>query len=73
MSATNAGYSTCPVCRRNWLVTPMDDCLLPVCGCFGSDTSERNFARPCESCGIEHFRTCTLRPQEAGEPKEQKP
>ena len=50
----NAGMSTCPVCERSWLVTPANDCLLPACGCFGSDTSEKNPRRPCEACGLKH-------------------
>lgn len=51
---TDAGESTCPICGRVWTVTPLDDCLMPSCGCFGSDTSADNPARPCESCGIAH-------------------
>lgn len=55
----NAGYSTCPICGRHWLVTPWDDCLLPVCGCYGSDTSENNKYRPCNSCGLHHAYNCS--------------
>ena len=54
----NEGESTCPICGKEWLVTPMEDCMLPSCGCFGSDTSRTNLGRPCEPCGILHFYTC---------------
>ena len=54
----NAGYSICPICKRKWLVTMFDDCLLPACGCYGDDTSANNPNRPCESCGIKHALSC---------------
>lgn len=57
-SELNAGYSTCPICGRYWLVTPNSDCLLPACGCFGADTSEKNPLRPCSLCGMEHATKC---------------
>jgi hypothetical protein len=50
----NAGGSTCPICKRTWLVTPWDDCFLPSCGCYGTDASTGD--RPCESCGMAHRR-----------------
>ena len=54
----NAGYSKCPICGIEWLVTRSNDCLLPSCGCFGHDTSERNKNRPCFSCGLKHAMNC---------------
>ena len=54
----NAGMSKCPVCKREWLVTPLDDCMLPACGCYGHDTSENNPNRICHSCGMNHTKTC---------------
>lgn len=54
----NSGYSTCPICEKHWLVTPLRDCCLPACGCYGEDTSENNPARPCEHCGIYHAMNC---------------
>jgi hypothetical protein len=53
-----AGTSTCPTCDRTWTVTPSDDCMVPACGCFGSDTSADNLTRPCDSCGTRHAWTC---------------
>jgi hypothetical protein len=50
----DAGESTCPMCRVTWLVTPQTDCLVPACGCFGTDTSASNPNRPCEPCGLAH-------------------
>lgn len=50
----NAGTSICPVCLRHWLVSPLDDCMLPTCGCFGKDVGASNGARPCERCGMWH-------------------
>ena len=58
MSEPNAGMSKCPVCGKEWLVTPGNDCLLPACGCFGSDTSAANPNRICEPCGMHHFANC---------------
>lgn len=54
------GKSACPICSREWTVTPLDDCLLPICGCYGSDTSADNPYRPCQDCGIKHAETCGL-------------
>jgi len=54
----DAGYSTCPICNRDWHVKLFDDCLLPACGCYGDDTSANNPNRPCESCGIRHAMNC---------------
>jgi hypothetical protein len=59
-----AGQSKCPICGKVWAVTPLDDCFLPACGCYGSDTSRENPARPCESCGLQHALTCA-KPKEA--------
>jgi len=56
----NAGMSKCPVCEREWLVTPFDDCMLPACGCFGTDTSSGNPNRICHNCGMAHARTCNI-------------
>lgn len=50
----DAGISNCPICGRQWRVTPTDDCLMPECGCFGEDVTAKNPHRPCERCGIEH-------------------
>lgn len=54
----DAGWSTCPECGTRWLVTPLRDCLLPACGCFGSDTGPTNPGRPCHSCGMSHVLAC---------------
>jgi hypothetical protein len=54
----DAGWSTCPICARTWLVTPVVDCMLPACGCYGHDTSRHNPIRPCEPCGLAHARAC---------------
>lgn len=56
--ALDAGASTCPICQREWTVTPWDDCLVPACGCYGDDTSAANPARPCEPCGMNHAWAC---------------
>lgn len=63
----NAGMSTCPLCQRRWLVTPAADCLLPACGCFGTDTTASNPHRPCHSCGLSHALACSKTP-EIGDP-----
>lgn len=72
MSGQDAGMSTCPLCLREWLVTPWSDCMLPACGCFGSDTSAANPSRPCEPCGITHAWTCPHMPErnDPGNPDE---
>jgi hypothetical protein len=57
----NAGYSTCPMCGRNWLVTPAADCLVPACGCYGDDTGPTNPRRPCHPCGLNHALACINR------------
>jgi hypothetical protein len=54
----HAGASTCPICSRLWIVTPHDDCCLPACDCYGSDTSAANPNRPCYSCGVGHAWSC---------------
>jgi hypothetical protein len=54
LDVINAGVSKCPICGREWLVTPMDDCMLPACGCYGSDTGPDNPNRPCHRCGTIH-------------------
>lgn len=56
----DAGFSTCPLCQHRWLVTVVEDCFLPRCGCFGFDTSAANPNRPCEPCGLLHARMCEL-------------
>ena len=58
MKQNSAGYSTCPICGRYWLVTPEDDCLQPACGCYGYDTNEENKYRVCHKCGIKHAMNC---------------
>lgn len=55
----DAGRSTCPICEREWLVTPFDDCMVPACGCYGNDTSAANPARPCDTCGTRHAWSCS--------------
>ena len=62
----HAGPSKCPICGRRWLVTPRDDCMLPVCGCFGEDTSAENPNRPCEPCGLHHAWNCEKMPTVGG-------
>ncbi len=57
-SAVNAGMSTCPICERAWLVTPLDDCLVPSCGHYGDDPGASNPDRPCHSCGLSHALEC---------------
>ena len=54
----DGGESTCPICFHTWTVTPLDDCLVPACGCFGDDVSPANPYRPCWQCGVEHVDTC---------------
>lgn len=46
------------MCNRTWLVTDVDDCMMPACGCYGTDSSEANPARPCERCAVAHTWTC---------------
>ena len=62
----NKGMSTCPICRKTWLVTPREDCLLPACGCYGNDTEATNQSRPCENCGMAHAFSCR-RPRAAND------
>jgi len=52
------GWSTCPICGTKWLVTMEKDCMLPACGCYGDDVSEKNPNRTCERCGINHALNC---------------
>jgi len=54
----DGGYSTCPICKRYWRITMFDDCMLPACGCYGSDVSVKNPNRICESCGMKHVHSC---------------
>lgn len=56
----DAGHSTCPMCGRHWLVTPDDDCMIPACGCYGTDTGAQNPDRPCQACGLLHAWNCEL-------------
>ncbi len=58
MITPNAGMSTCPICHKSWLVTPFADCLMPACGCYGHDVSEKNHSRLCQNCGIQHVLHC---------------
>lgn len=60
----DADRSTCPICGRAWKVWLGDDCLLPLCGCFGHDASEANPNRPCEACGTAHAVSCHKMPPE---------
>lgn len=62
MPVLDAGVSQCPICSRKWLVTPLADCCLPTCGCYGSDTGANNQARPCQPCGIAHALKCERMP-----------
>ena len=62
----DGGYSTCPVCKRHWLITVFDDCMLPECGCFGNDVSTHNPNRICESCGMKHVYICPKMIEELG-------
>lgn len=55
----HGGTSTCPICRRHWWVTPLADCLLPACGCYGHDTGAGNPNRPCHPCGLSHALRCS--------------
>ena len=49
----------CPICGRVWTPTMFDDCLLPACGCFGSELDRQT---PCEPCGLAHAWNCPKRP-----------
>lgn len=42
------------MCGKHWLVTAAEDCFVPRCGCYGSDSSAANPNRPCEPCGLIH-------------------
>lgn len=61
-SELTAGVSTCPICQLTWTVTILRDCLLPACGCYGSDTSPGNPYRPCHDCGLDHALSCPKKP-----------
>ncbi len=56
--AIHGGTSTCPICGVHWWVTPLVDCLVPACGCYGDDTSANNRERPCHACGLAHALEC---------------
>lgn len=45
----------CPLCDRIWTPTILDDCLLPGCGCYGTELDRDT---PCEKCGIAHAWNC---------------
>lgn len=60
----NAGTSTCPLCGKEWLVTRVEDCMMPACGHYGFDASAANPNRPCEPCGIRHAWSCPDLPQQ---------
>lgn len=51
----------CPLCSREFQVTPSDDVLIPACGCYDA-APEGEY--PCEDCGIAHVYAC----QGMGEP-----
>lgn len=57
------GESTCPMCDTHWTVTPVRDCLMPACGCYGHDASPSNPHRPCHWCGLRHAIGCEKRPR----------
>lgn len=59
----DAGESTCPACKRHWIVTVFDDCMMPICGCFGHDVSANNPNRVCNGCGIQHAMKCKRMPK----------
>lgn len=44
--------NTCPICHRQFRVTPLDDIFVPACGCY-NDAPEGAF--PCEDCGLAHY------------------
>lgn len=50
------GQNVCPVCKREFMVTPQDDVFVPACGCFGVEVTVG--ALPCEDCGMAHARSC---------------
>jgi hypothetical protein len=52
----------CPICQRVWTPTPFDDCVLPGCGCFGTELDRDT---PCEGCGITHAWNCPKLPGRA--------
>lgn len=54
----SAGWSTCPICKRTWWVTPLDDCLVPACGHYGDSTDASRTDRSCHSCGLAHAWKC---------------
>lgn len=61
-----AGWSTCPICGKTWVVTLTEDCLIPACGCYGNDTRVDNHGRPCEPCGLAHVDSCVRMPRRRG-------
>lgn len=65
LESRNVGPSTCPLCQMTWIVTPARDCMIPSCGCFGSDASAANPDRPCEPCGLAHALVCDKMPRKA--------
>jgi len=54
------GWSTCPICKRTWLVIGADDVWLPGCGAYGTDWHDGNRHRPCVPCGLAHERSCPV-------------
>lgn len=65
----HGGRSTCPQCGRRWWVTPLDDCLVPACGCYGTDTGADNPERPCHRCGLAHATSCEHMPARSARPQ----
>jgi hypothetical protein len=61
--SAEGGVSVCPICGRQWHVSPVDDCMVPACGCFGHDVFATNPYRPCEYCGVTHARECEKMPR----------
>lgn len=52
--------NTCPICDRTWTITRWDDCLIPACGCYGTDPWSGK--APCERCGLQHALLCLKMP-----------
>lgn len=60
LPVSSDGWTTCPCCRRTWLVVGADDVLLPECGCLGTDWGPGNRWRPCVPCGLKHMQDCEV-------------
>lgn len=60
LNNTMAQEKHCPLCDRTWTPSPLDDCFMPSCGCYGNDLSAREL--PCDRCGMNHIFSCAKGP-----------